>query len=50
MSIAACAALVERGDPDRFAATMAAPMAARARLWPLYALNLEAARAPWVTK
>ncbi len=50
MSLDACAALVERGDPDRFAATMAAPMAARARLWPLYALNLEAARAPWVTK
>jgi phytoene/squalene synthetase len=43
--LAACAALVERGDPDRFAATMAAPPAARARLWPLYALNLEVARA-----
>ena len=50
MSLAACAALVERGDPDRFAATMAAPAAARARLWPLYAFNLEVARAPWVTK
>ena len=46
----ACAALVERGDPDRFAAVMAAPVAARARLWPLYAFNLEVARAPWVTK
>ena len=42
--------MVERGDPDRFAATMAAPVAARARLWPLYAFNLEVARAPWVTK
>ena len=42
--------MVERGDPDRFAATMAAPPAARARLWPLYALNLEVARAPWVSK
>ena len=50
MSLDACAALVERGDPDRFAATMAAPLAARARLWPLYAFNLEVARAPWVTK
>lgn len=44
----ACAALVERGDPDRFVATMAAPAAARARLWPLYAYNLEIARAPWL--
>ena len=50
MTIEACAALVERGDPDRFAATMAAPVAVRARLWPLYAFNLEVARAPWVTK
>lgn len=50
MSLEACAALVERGDPDRFVATMAAPPAARARLWPLYAFNLEVARAPWVTK
>lgn len=50
MSLAACAALVERGDPDRFAAVMAAPVAARARLLPLYAFNLEVARAPWVTK
>ena len=50
MTTEACAALVERGDPDRFAATMAAPVAARARLWPLYAFNLEVARAPWVTK
>lgn len=50
MTIAACAALVERGDPDRFAAVMAAPVAARARLFPLYAFNLEVARAPWVTQ
>ena len=49
MSVAACAALVERGDPDRFAAVMAAPVAVRARLFPLYAWNLEVARAPWVT-
>lgn len=50
MTIEACARLVERGDPDRFAAVMAAPAAVRARLWPLYAYNLELARAPWVTK
>ena len=50
MTVEACAALVERGDPDRFAAVMAAPVAARPRLWPLYAFNLEVARAPWVTK
>ena len=50
MTLDACAELVERGDPDRFAAVMAAPAAARARLWPLYAYNLEVARAPWVTK
>ena len=45
-----CAALVERGDPDRFLATMTAPPAARARLWPLYAYNLEVARAPWASR
>ncbi|MFN4130078.1 MAG: squalene/phytoene synthase family protein [Paracoccaceae bacterium] len=49
MSLDACAALVQRGDPDRFLAVMAAPLAARARLLPLYALNLEVARAPWVS-
>ena len=49
MSVAACAALVARGDPDRFLAVMAAPVAVRARLFPLYAWNLEVARAPWVT-
>ena len=50
MSVTACAALVERGDPDRFLATMAAPPAARRTLFPLYAFNLEVARAPWVTQ
>ncbi|QFS82781.1 Squalene/phytoene synthase [Roseivivax sp. THAF40] len=45
----ACAALVERGDPARFRAVMAAPVPARARLFPIYAFNLEVARAPWVT-
>ncbi len=50
MSIDACAALVQRGDPDRFAAVMAATIPQRARLFPIYAWNLEVARAPWVTK
>jgi phytoene/squalene synthetase len=50
MTTLACAAIVERGDPDRFAAVMAAPPSARPKLWPLYAYNLEVARAPWVTK
>jgi hypothetical protein len=49
LSLAACAALVERGDPDRFLATMTAPPEDRARLWPLYAFNLEVARAPWAS-
>ncbi len=48
--IKACAALVHRADPDRFMAAMAAPVAARAVLFPLYALNVEVARAPWVTQ
>lgn len=47
--IAACAQLVERGDPDRFAATMATPVAMRRVLFPLYAFNLEIARAPWMS-
>lgn len=49
MTLDACAALVQRGDPDRFATVMAAPVEARARLLPIYAFNLEVARAPWVT-
>lgn len=47
---AACAALVEKGDPDRFLALMAAPPAARGPLAVLCAFNLELARAPWVTR
>ncbi|WP_121061650.1 squalene/phytoene synthase family protein [Chachezhania antarctica] len=45
-----CAALVEQGDPDRFLAAMAAPVDARRVLFPLYAFNVEIARAPWVTQ
>jgi len=49
MTVAACALLVQRGDPDRFLATMAAPPAARAVLFPLHAFALEIARAPYLT-
>lgn len=50
MSLQACADLLSRGDPDRFAAVMAAPVAARPVLLPLFAFNLEVARAPWVSE
>ncbi len=46
---AACAALVEKADPDRFAATMAASPDARQHLWPLYAANIEIARAAYAS-
>lgn len=48
--LVACADMVRRGDPSRFKATMAAPVAARLVLFPIYAFNLEVARAPWVTQ
>ncbi|MFD1511088.1 squalene/phytoene synthase family protein [Lacimonas salitolerans] len=48
--LTACAQTVEQGDPDRFLAAMAAPPDAREVLFPLYALNVEVARAPWVTQ
>lgn len=46
----ACAELVQRGDPDRFAAVLAAKPSARDVLLPIYAFNVEVARAPWVTQ
>ena len=49
MSIVACARMVERHDPDRFLTVMAAPANLRDRLWPLYAYNIEIARAPYVS-
>ena len=49
-NVTACAQIVERGDADRFLAVMAAPVEMRARLWPIYAFNVEVARAPWVTE
>ncbi len=48
--MSALAEIVRAGDPDRFAATLAAPEAAREKLWTLYAFNLEIARAPYVTQ
>ncbi|MEL6838350.1 MAG: squalene/phytoene synthase family protein [Pseudomonadota bacterium] len=50
MSLHACAKLVEKADPVRFRAAMAAPVPARATLFPLYAFNVEVSRAPWVTE
>mgnify|MGYP000129350357 FL=1 len=50
MTLEACAGLVERGDPDRFLAAMAAPPKARAVLMALYAVNIEVARAPWASQ
>lgn len=50
MSIAECAAIVERGDLDRFLAAMSTPVAARRVLFPLYAFNVEVSRAPWASK
>lgn len=46
----ACADLVRRADAPRFQAAMAAPVAARGVLFPVYAFNVEVARAPWVTQ
>ena len=45
----ACADLVKRGDRERFMATMALAPGERARVLPLYAFNLEIARAPWAS-
>jgi len=50
VSFEACAGIVQRGDPDRFLATMAAPVEARRVLFPLYAFNVEVARAPWASE
>ena len=50
MSLGPLAELVERGDPDRFLAAMAAPPKAREVLMALYAVNIEVARAPWASQ
>lgn len=49
MSEQACAELVRRADPERFAALMAAPAPDRPALAVLYAFNAELARAPWAS-
>lgn len=49
MTIDACAALVARADPDRWAAVLAAPLSVRAPLIVLYAYNIEISRAPWAS-
>ncbi len=41
--------MVAQGDPDRHAATLAASPDVQAKLWPLYAFNLEIARAAWAS-
>ena len=46
MSLQACANLVSRADPERFAAAMSAPLEARKVLLPIYAATAEVARAP----
>lgn len=48
--IQACAEIVHKADPDRFAAVMASPVAMRDVLFPLHAFAVEVARAPWVTQ
>ena len=50
MSVQACAEIVSKGDPERFATVMAAPLDARRVLFPIYAFNVEVARAPWLTE
>ncbi|MBE3640507.1 squalene/phytoene synthase family protein, partial [Mangrovicoccus algicola] len=49
MSLDACADLVRRGDPARWQSLRGQPDSVRARLLPVYAANLEIARAPWVS-
>ncbi|MBN2760919.1 MAG: squalene/phytoene synthase family protein [Rhodobacteraceae bacterium] len=43
-------AKVVASDPDRYAASLTASPQARAKLWVLYAFNLEIARAPYLTQ
>lgn len=47
MTLEACAELVRKADPDRFRAAMATSVKARQILFPIYAFNIEVARAPW---
>lgn len=45
----ACAEMVAKGDPDRFLAAMTGTVEEREILFPLYAFNLEIARAPFMS-
>lgn len=45
----ACAQMVAKGDADRFLAAMTGTVAEREVLFPLYAFNLEIARAPFMS-
>lgn len=49
MTLESCRATVAEADPDRHAVTRAASDAAQAVLYPIYALNLEIARAAWAS-
>ncbi|MGR3292111.1 MAG: squalene/phytoene synthase family protein, partial [Paracoccaceae bacterium] len=49
MSFERCAEIVLNGDPDRFLATMAAPVAKRGALFAVYAFNVEVTRAAWAS-
>ncbi|NIZ12674.1 squalene/phytoene synthase family protein [Phaeobacter sp. HF9A] len=46
----ACAETVQKSDPNRFMAAMAAPVEARPLLFALYAFNVEISRAPWASQ
>lgn len=46
MTLQSIAEELRNSDPDRFGASLIAPPEARAKLWTLYALNQEVARAP----
>ncbi|MDO5622595.1 MAG: squalene/phytoene synthase family protein [Paracoccus sp. (in: a-proteobacteria)] len=49
-ALARLANWLRQADPDRFGASLTAPQALRPKLWALYALNLEAARAPFAAR
>lgn len=50
MSLAHCIERVSAQDPDRHLVLRGFPEAVQARLYPLYALNLEIGRAAWVSR
>ncbi len=50
MSLQACAEIVKRGDTARFLSAMTAKPETRAKLFVLYAFNVEIARAAWISQ